>query len=683
MSDPFLRTFQVDVPLPTAVHTIPLHARINGRGCGPKENMDLQRFQAGCRRQLWLPGRFHRTQRIRFTPGTRHLLLPLTLGLLLSASAGAAGSAGSVGALGAPAASASAGASGESPFSEYDGLLVSDFEILGAPKHLTQDLEKGLALAGEKKTLRRLRPQFDAALFEEDLERTRLFLAREGYPWCRVVPRVEPRGGRKVDILIGIDPGPQVVIDSTSVLGLPEALAGRGRKVLALRPGAAFADQNVQDASSRLSAFLAEQGYGRATVDARTEPVDSTRVRVRFRVEPGSRYLFGDTHVEGIPEDIVPLAVRSLDIEPGTRYSPRELTNSQDNLRLLDLFRQIRLSTQPGGPDTLDVEANLAMRDPHTVETRVGYMSEDQFRASASWKGRNTFHGGRGLETDALYSRFLQKVEVSGWWPALIGPRTREVLTVSGQREAEDAYTQQSAGLEVATWYRRSFRTTLDLSAAWYYVDAQFESEAEEDITGPVTLFETHWNWDHSDDRLRPTRGTVLWARGQWSPPFLPSEVSFILGETGGSLYFPLPRRSVAALRLGIGLANPLGVDESLLPGLRFFAGGVNSNRGFQRHRLGPRNEEGDPSGGEAKLEFQGELRVPVFWRLQAAAFFDAGQVWTHVETMNLADLEPSVGWALMVDTPVGPIRGDWGYRLHEPGSEPGMVFHFLIGHPF
>ena len=59
------------------------------------------------------------------------------------------------------------------------------------------------------------------------------------------------------------------------------------------------------------------------------------------------------------------------------------------------------------------------------------------------------------------------------------------------------------------------------------------------------------------------------------------------------------------------------------------------------------------------------------------------GQVWSRVEAMTWDDFQPSAGWALMVDTPVGPIRVDMGYRLRDSGDQPSNVFHFLIGHPF
>jgi len=87
-------------------------------------------------------------------------------------------------------------------------------------------------------------------------------------------------------------------------------------------------------------------------------------------------------------------------------------------------------------------------------------MSEDLFRARVSWTGHNTFGSGRGLEGSASYSQFEREVKVSTWWPALFGPRTREVLTLRSLFEEEDAYSQRGAGVEFASWYRRSFRTT-------------------------------------------------------------------------------------------------------------------------------------------------------------------------------------------------------------------------------
>ena len=46
-------------------------------------------------------------------------------------------------------------------------------------------------------------------------------------------------------------------------------------------------------------------------------------------------------------------------------------------------------------------------------------------------------------------------------------------------------------------------------------------------------------------------------------------------------------------------------------------------------------------------------------------------------------DLEPAVGPGLWIQSPVGPIRIDYGFRLRDDGDEPSSVFHFMIGNPF
>jgi len=72
----------------------------------------------------------------------------------------------------------------EAPLSpeDFEGFLLSGFEIRGLPGPMEGELKKGLALAEEKKLLQARTTLFRAADLEQDVERTRLFLARRGYP---------------------------------------------------------------------------------------------------------------------------------------------------------------------------------------------------------------------------------------------------------------------------------------------------------------------------------------------------------------------------------------------------------------------------------------------------------------------------------------------------------------------
>jgi outer membrane protein insertion porin family len=269
------------------------------------------------------------------------------------------------------------------------------------------------------------------------------------------------------------------------------------------------------------------------------------------------------------------------------------------------------------------------------------------------------------------------------WWPALIGPRTREIFTLGGQRESEENFTQWSVGGELATLYRRSFRTTyrLGLNLSWVNVD-----ERNPDFAGAkdgwMTYLDGVWNWDTSNDRLFPRSGAVTWVNFEYSPPVL-SVNEYFRTEIGGSFYFPLFRKAVFATRGVVGQARPVGSSTEIIPGKRFYAGGVNTHRGFNRRRLGPKGTDAEPIGGRVMLLTMTEVRIPVVWMFWGAVFFDLGQVWRVADDVKLSQLEPAAGPALMVQSPVGPIRVDYGFRLNGGDSEPASVFHFMIGNPF
>ena len=77
------------------------------------------------------------------------------------------------------------------------------------------------------------------------------------------------------------------------------------------------------------------------------------------------------------------------------------------------------------------------------------------------------------------------------------------------------------------------------------------------------------------------------------------------------------------------------------------------------------------------------EFRFPLFWKLNGAAFIDAGQVWRTHGDFTWDNIEIAIGPAIRIMTPVGPLRFDLGYRLtdYEP-TQPEYVFHFAIGYP-
>jgi outer membrane protein insertion porin family len=164
----------------------------------------------------------------------------------------------------------------------------------------------------------------------------------------------------------------------------------------------------------------------------------------------------------------------------------------------------------------------------------------------------------------------------------------------------------------------------------------------------------------------------------------------------------------VGVTRIGGGLIVPLA-DSPSSPYLKQFAvGGPSSMRGWLNGQLGPGsyrniNKDRPPyfQRGDLRLEANIEWRQKIFWILEGALFFDAGNVWTLKET----DEQPGGGlrdmhkeWALAGGAGIRlnfnffVIVYDVGAKLRYPyqvngsywAKKPELNFlNLLINYPF
>jgi outer membrane protein assembly factor BamA len=156
-------------------------------------------------------------------------------------------------------------------------------------------------------------------------------------------------------VTIEVDPGPATRVEEVVLEAFPENLTRRARRVLSLQSDDVFSEQSLVESQAELVVVLRNGGYARAAVEPAIEEIAPNRVRVRFVVDSKQLYVFGEIYVEGVAEDLVPLATRTINLRPGQRYSSQSLNRAHENLRLLNLFRQIRLTTEEAAPGTLDV----------------------------------------------------------------------------------------------------------------------------------------------------------------------------------------------------------------------------------------------------------------------------------------------------------------------------------------
>lgn len=169
------------------------------------------------------------------------------------------------------------------------------------------------------------------------------------------------------------------------------------------------------------------------------------------------------------------------------------------------------------------------------------------------------------------------------------------------------------------------------------------------------------------------------------------------------------------AIHGGIGVAYPYG-NSTILPfEKRYFSGGANSVRGWSVRGLGPGKFRGSHGvidfinqTGDVKLDLNLEYRTKLFWKINGAAFIDAGNIWT---LRNYADqpggqfkvnefykqIAVAYGLGFRLNFDYFILRFDMGMKAINPAYENehehwavahpsfsrDFSFHFAVGLPF
>ncbi|UCD77456.1 MAG: BamA/TamA family outer membrane protein, partial [Desulfobacterales bacterium] len=180
--------------------------------------------------------------------------------------------------------------------------------------------------------------------------------------------------------------------------------------------------------------------------------------------------------------------------------------------------------------------------------------------------------------------------------------------------------------------------------------------------------------YDSRDQLFHPTTGSSHSISYEFAG--LGGNVGFnkIIGETGW--YYPLFWQTVGVLHGRSGWVKEL--KGWTLPDYeKFYMGGIDALRGFERNDLCPRDEGGACIGGNKFVQFNAEFRFPLVPQagVYGVAFFDTGDIYNNDEDIDFGNLRESAGGGIRWLSPMGPVRLEYGWILdpkptdHGPGA--------------
>jgi outer membrane protein insertion porin family len=77
------------------------------------------------------------------------------------------------------------------------------------------------------------------------------------------------------------------------------------------------------------------------------------------------------------------------------------------------------------------------------------------------------------------------------------------------------------------------------------------------------------------------------------------------------------------------------------------------------------------------------ELRFPLMGNLGGVVFSDNGSVYRRLSVIRLLNWRYNLGIGFRYNTPLGPLRVDYGIKVDRRPDESRGQFHVTLGHAF
>lgn len=410
------------------------------------------------------------------------------------------------------------------------------------------------------------------------------------------------------------------------------------------------------------------------------------------------------------------VVTREMKLKKGEPFNAKAARRSMQRVYNLGYFEDVNIKLNPGRePNGVEVEISVVEMNTGTFGIGAGYSNADGFVGMVSIGDKNfrgigdkinlrwEFGGEDNKNYDFSYTRpWLDDKETSA--TINLYDITNEYADYNIDGDEIARYDKKRRGQEI-TFSRRTHNEFVsnyitiknrddiykgeadgyENDPNQYYEDNFYKENEKGEVVNKSDKYET-WMPKTAAERRKEnfgvtrsiTFGRVYDSRDNVYDPHEGKRIGYSVEWAGGMggdfdftkwtadwrYYFRAGGESVWALNLGAGYASG---DMPLSQ--RFTMGGSDTLRGY----------EDDQFRGNSMLKATLEYRFPIVKKVQGVLFTDNGYAWDkrHEDEFDMGLLKNSYGVGLRINSPLGPVKLDYGY------GEDGGKFHFSFGGQF
>ncbi|HEU0029693.1 MAG TPA: outer membrane protein assembly factor BamA [Kofleriaceae bacterium] len=624
---------------------------------------------------------------------------------------------------------------------EHAKVKVGDITFVGNHAVSTSDLRD--AIATRKPNA--LSFMNDSGVYRQDiLERDLVMLSAlyldRGYAQVKIAaPTLRlSRDGRRMYVTISIDEGPRFAFGSITVKGDLIGTPADQQRFVKARPGDTFSRTQAERDRKALEMYYQDQGYAYANVTPRMRvDLPNRRIETVYEIARGKRVYVERIAIRGNSKTRDKVIRREMKITEGELFSSTAVEASRRRIMVLGFFESATIGIARGSSDEFVVlNVEVIERRTGSFQVGAGFSSQEAFLLQGQIAHDNFLGRGHSLSAQAMFSRTRRQFGFRFVEPSFLDTDWMFSTELYNQSRGFGKFSRNATGGALTWGYQLTDHARASLTYRLEHVDissgtgsfANFGARTEALPTlDTANLFRGGWTssvrgsfgWDSRDNRFAAASGWHANVFAEYAGRETGSENQFV--RWGG---FVRHYRRLADSPFVLRLNGELGVTTSLdgkgVPlSERYLLGGIFDVRGYTARSLGPQlyvqnaSDVGArldplPLGGNLQLIGNAEIEFPLVKKLglSGVVFFDIGNAYnlerrycSHAGASStstpstvdpcvspagmLGGLRKSIGAGIRWNSPMGPLRFEWGLPLDLGPNEKPSGLDFTIGTSF
>ena len=573
----------------------------------------------------------------------------------------------------------------EKKVAPYVGTLVTKVELVG---QMTKDKEKIKEV---------LKMRAGSKITKDGLDNDIKALYETGW-FYDVTPTFNsvPEG---TQVLYNVQENP--VFKQLDVEGNTKVSTVDIKKMMNLPENEVLNTKTVNEGARKVESEYSQQGYILAKVsDVRMLPDGHLAMQI-------SEGIIEDFRVKGNTKTKDKVILRELKLKKGEPFNSKLARRSMQRIFNLGFFEDVNIKLNPGQfPNTVSVEVTVVEQSTGNFGIGAGYSSADGFIGMVSIGDKN--FRGTGDSINARWefgadSETDRNFEIDYVKPWIDNKETKASFTFYRMTNEYIDYDRNAD--EIARYYKKRTGEEIGFSRVTdneFITNSVLLKNRDDKYVKRVDGYNTHQYYEGVDDgvsygsdvaaerqkknfgttrsvtfgRVLDTRDNVYEPKGGKRNAY-----SVEIANFGGDFhfqkyqadyryYYRSGKNNVWAFNWTAGYANG---DMPLSQ--RFAVGGSETLRGYKD----------DQYKGNSMLRASLEYRVPLIKKVEGVLFSDTGYAWSKdydEKNFGLGDMKYSVGLGIRVNSPLGPLRLDYGFPLKDRNGSRGR-FHFSFGGQF